>query len=86
MNLLFLGGAPIIVPLIPLVGAIIFLYVAVKSHKGGSEKYVKDPDGLTGKWVKDGVKISYLKNGYFWFSMICLAATIGIVLWMYSDR
>lgn len=86
MDLSFLGGGLIVVPLITLVGAVIFFLVAMKSRKGGSEKYVKDPDGLTGKWVKDGVKISLLKNGYFIFSMICVAATIGILLWMYSDR
>lgn len=74
-------GGLFIIPLLTLAAAI---YSAVRGWRSShSGSIVTNPDGSTAESV---VNVSYFQTGGGIFSLIFLAATIGIIIWMRRDR
>ncbi len=72
------GGGLFIIPAITLFGAIFFGYKAFVSSKSGSTQ-----QDINGTKNVDGNTIN---KGYLIFSIICLVATIAIIIAMVSDK
>jgi hypothetical protein len=80
------GGALWILPLLTLLGAIWFMYIAIRAHKSNSTQQVYDPK--TDRYItKDNTgNVPYTKIGQFYFSVALFIATIWIVIAMVLDK
>jgi hypothetical protein len=71
---------------LPLIGALIFGYKAYKASKSGSIVYTKDQYGGSKDAITSDKNVPIYKIGYFWFSVILVAATIGIAIWIHLEK
>ena len=83
MNLLFLGGGLWIIPLLTLIGSLIFFYQSYKASKSVS---VRHPNSAGKPAFVSDENVPIYKVGVFKFAVALLVATIVIFFMMYSDR
>lgn len=74
------GGGLWIIPLLTLIGFVIFLRLALKASHSGSTQ--QTPGGI----VESDQNVSIWKTGWIWFAIACALATIAIVCLMISDK
>lgn len=74
------GGGLWVIPLLTLIGFVIFLRLALKASHSGSTQ--QTPGGI----VESDQNVSIWKTGWIWFAIACALATIAIVCLMISDR
>jgi CRISPR/Cas system-associated protein Cas5 (RAMP superfamily) len=81
MNLLStFGGGLWLIPTITAIGAIVFGVFTYMSSKSGSTQQTKKGIEYSDK------NVPFYQNGYFYFSLICLLATIVIIIWINSEK
>lgn len=74
------GAGLWIVPTITFIASIFFGVKAWISHTSGST--VQTPTGI----VESTQNVPLHEIGFFWFFVVLLAATIGIILWIRSEK
>ena len=78
MNLSFLAGGLWVIPLLSFGGAVYFLITGYRESKSGS---------VVGKESQPSdINVPFLKCPSTKYGIALIVATIGILLWMYSDR
>ena len=77
----WLGGGLWIIPVLTFVGSIIFFRAAYLSSKSDSTTQVRNPDG-TSTIIDNTGNVPIYELGLFWFGVICVVATIVVLIGM----
>lgn len=86
MTLLFLGGGLWVIPLVTLLGGLVFLYQSYKASKSGSVTHASSVTGRKASEYSDKNIPIHKTGGKFYFAVALFIATAVILLLMYSDK